>query len=143
MKNVVPVNNETGDIAQQGQSTQGFLNQTFRAIKYAPDYSAFSGEDLTPGNPIELNPDLTPCNNLSTTEFSENRVNFWPNPVRDVLHLNVKETFDLISIYDILGKLVLETEFSDTLEISSLKKGVYFLKIKSQRNSTTIKFIKS
>lgn len=142
-KYVVPVNNETGDIAEQGQSTQGFLNQTFRAIKYAPDYPAFTGKDLTPGDPIELNPDLTPCNNLSTTEFTNIAVNIWPNPVQQILHLDVQEPLRLITIYDILGKTILRTEFSNSIDVSSLKEGIYFLKVTSDQYSTTVKFIKS
>ena len=45
--------------SQFGAATQGenpFGNATFRAYRYAPDYGAFEGRDMTPGEPVELNP---------------------------------------------------------------------------------------
>ena len=45
--------------SQFGAATQGenpFGNSTFRAYRYAPDYAAFEGRDMTPGDPVELNP---------------------------------------------------------------------------------------
>ncbi|MCH1575130.1 MAG: aryl-sulfate sulfotransferase [Flavobacteriales bacterium] len=45
--------------SQFGAATQGenpFGNSTFRAYRYAPGYAAFEGRDMTPGEPVELNP---------------------------------------------------------------------------------------
>ena len=58
---VSPVNSNNGNIASQGTEPSTFANTTFRGIKYAPEYAAFTGKDLTPGNPIELNPDISAC----------------------------------------------------------------------------------
>jgi len=44
--------NSTG-LVEQGTTDFG-SNQVFRCYRYAPDYPAFDGKDLTPGEPIEL-----------------------------------------------------------------------------------------
>jgi hypothetical protein len=44
--------NSTG-IIEQGITDTG-SNHVFRCYRYAPDYPAFDGKDLTPGDPIEL-----------------------------------------------------------------------------------------
>jgi|GEM_PF-202479 len=36
-------------------------NNVFRVLRYAPDYAAFEGRDLTPGSPIEGNPNTDAC----------------------------------------------------------------------------------
>lgn len=141
-KYIVPVNNETGVIAEQGQSTQGFLNQTFRAIKYSPDYPAFAGKDLTPGNPIELNPDLTPCNNLSVDEFSNTNVKIWPNPTSDYINIYANGRIGKVQIFNILGKNILQTTNTNLIEVSSFETGVYFLQIELNNTVQQFKFIK-
>lgn len=141
-KYVLPVNNETGDIAEQGQTTQGFLNQTFRAFKYAPDYPAFTGRDLTPSNPIELNPNLTPCNNLSVNEFESPQISIWPNPAKDYINISSLAVISNIKIFNILGKVVFNTNRANQVDISNFQTGIYFLQFNSNSNTHIQKFIK-
>jgi hypothetical protein len=142
-KYIVPVNNETGAIAEQGQTTQGFLNQTFRAIKYAPDYPAFTAKDLTSGNPIELNPDLTPCNNLSTKEFTATQLKIWPNPSNNYLHISTNGNIGKIQIFNVFGKNVLQLNATNLIEVSNFETGIYFLQIELNNNTMQqFKFIK-
>ncbi len=56
---------------------------------------------------------------------------FSPNPVKDKLHLKTNEFNDseLIQILDMNGRKILETELKETIDVSNLTKGVYFLKI--------------
>ncbi|PWL38019.1 hypothetical protein DKG77_06925 [Flagellimonas aquimarina] len=49
-----------GGILSQGDSPPT-ANNIFRVLRYSPDYAAFSGRDLTPGLPIEQNPNLNSC----------------------------------------------------------------------------------
>lgn len=54
------INPESGSgILTQGD--QGTDNAVFRALKYPKDYAAFDDRDLTPGAPIELNPNIGNC----------------------------------------------------------------------------------
>ncbi len=49
----------TGEIMAQGDAPEG--NLTFRAIKYPRSYAAFSGKDLFPSNPLELDFNIGNC----------------------------------------------------------------------------------
>lgn len=43
------------------QGDAGLDNAVFRALKYSKEYPAFDNRDLTPGNPIELSPNIGNC----------------------------------------------------------------------------------
>lgn len=141
-KYVVPVNNETGIVAEQGQTTQGFLNQTFRAIKYGPDYPAFAGKDLTPGEPIELNPDLTPCNSLSLDDTFNTSIAIWPNPTDNFINISSPVEIDKIRIFNILGKQILTVNATQQINVSLFEKGVYFMSVEYDNMRQIFKFLK-
>ena len=46
-------------------TNNGWRNSIFRCTRYSPNYSAFSGQNLTPGPFIELNPLPSNCQMLS------------------------------------------------------------------------------
>ncbi|MFD2915390.1 aryl-sulfate sulfotransferase [Psychroserpens luteus] len=137
-----PVNNTNGNVDTQGDipNTSGIL---FRAIKYALDFPAFAGRELTPGTPIELNPDLSACENLSVTDVEFVNVNIYPNPASNYININSNETIDKIELYSILGQKVLEARQNSTIDISAFKSGMYFVKIYSGDRSISKKIIKN
>jgi Arylsulfotransferase (ASST)/Secretion system C-terminal sorting domain len=138
---VNPVNNSTGEISVQGDPPSP-QNLTFRAIKYALDFSAFVGRDLTPGLPIETNPDLSPCENLSISEVEDSIVSLYPNPTNDVITINSTLTIQKVEIYNILGTMVGKTS-SNIVDLSSQSSGMYFLKIYSNSGLTSKKVIRN
>ncbi len=71
----------------------------------------------------------------------------YPNPVNDVLNFETKKIIEVTSmnIYNTLGQLVLvipNAQQTKTVDVSSLKTGNYFMKINSDRGSSTVKFMK-
>ncbi len=138
---VNPISNVDGSSTVQGNSRPS-NNILFRAIKYTPDYSAFTGRDLTPGLPLELNPDLSPCNNLSIDTFELSSVNIYPNPTTNYVTINSERHIDRIEIYNILGAKVGEINDSKRVDFSSSTSGVYFLKIYSGNAAVSKKIIK-
>lgn len=78
----------------------------------------------------------------------EKEISVYPNPSDDVIHISVSDiTKDIqIKIFDVSGKEVLMAEIikNDTsIDASSLKAGIYFVKIQSKTGLTEIKkFIK-
>ncbi|OUR99411.1 hypothetical protein A9Q86_12650 [Flavobacteriales bacterium 33_180_T64] len=138
---VNPVNNIDGLTALQGNAPP-VVNILFRAIKYAPDYPAFSGRDLTPGLPLELNPDLTICDNLSVEDFVSVQFKLFPNPTSNYINVSASNTIDKIEFYSILGHKVLETNNTNIIDISNFDSGVYFVKIYSGNKSISKKIIK-
>lgn len=77
---------------------------------------------------------------LSTESVSENEVMLFPNPVSDRLNMKgIKKTSDF-EIFSTDGKLIRTGKYSpsQTIDVSRLKVGVYFLKI----NAKSFKFVK-
>lgn len=137
---VNPVDTNNGFIHTQGDHPT--TNLTFRAIKYAPDYPAFTGRDLTPGNPIELNPDLSDCNNLGVTDLSISNLKIYPNPTTSFVTINSTSIIDKIDVYNLLGSKIHTTTNTNTLDLSKYNSGIYTLKIHSGNQFVNKKIIK-
>ena len=81
---------------------------------------------------------------LSTTSFdAANVFVVYPNPVQNVLHLQATNFINIkgVQIIDLQGKIVLE-ETNDTINVSNLSKGLYIVKIATEKGTFTKKFIK-
>lgn len=81
---------------------------------------------------------------LSVTDDLFKSVSLYPNPSRDIIHITGSEGLHLnLEIYDSLGKPISAFQsISDTVSISKLQAGVYFLKIYNQQSTKVIKLIK-
>ncbi len=82
---------------------------------------------------------------LSVDEFAINSFSVYPNPVTDILNIRSSSTVDAIAIYDILGKLVLESTpnaISPSINMSTLNSGYYLVKVTIGDTSETVKVIK-
>lgn len=79
----------------------------------------------------------------STVGFNELNngasVSVYPNPVNDILNINVNATKEnlTIKITDVVGRDVLNIEYESQLDISFLEKGIYFVSI-LQGNKTLV-----
>ena len=129
-----------GTIHTQHVVADNLDNQIFRALKYPKDYSAFNGRTLTPGNPIEINPDLSPCSILANENitFIEN-IKF-ANPTNGKIDFNIE--LDKVAVYSILGKKLVEFSKSENIDFSNLKPGLYLLKLTKGNKNTVKKIIK-
>jgi hypothetical protein len=136
------VNPDTSNgILSQGETPT--LNFSFRARKFSVDSPAFFGRDLTPGAPVELNPDLSECNILNTPEFVLDALSIYPNPASNFLNINTNNVIDKVEFYDIVGKLVLNSKYTNTIDIAHLSDGLYLVRIYSGNQSITKKIIKN
>ena len=82
---------------------------------------------------------------LSTGDNSFASFNYYPNPVKDILHLdNISLT--KASIYSLLGQLIetksFENSTSNTLDLASLESGIYLIVLENDLEQKTIKVIK-
>jgi hypothetical protein len=81
---------------------------------------------------------------LSTDTFELSKFAIYPNPVINEVSISSKNAFAKAFIYNITGQLVLsyngENKTIHQLDLSSLKSGVFFLKINSSEK--VIKFLK-
>ena len=82
----------------------------------------------------------------SQTRNMENKISIFPNPVNDLLNVNL----DLSNgektnykIFDLNSKIVNFNELlNNQIDVSNLTKGVYILEINNTNNTNKIKFIK-
>jgi hypothetical protein len=82
---------------------------------------------------------------LSTPEASFSNVNLYPNPVKNTLHISNATNLRSIEVYSVQGQLMLtqKNQFT-TVDMSSLKSGLYFVKlIDNANNSSTFKIVKN
>ncbi|MGB4414650.1 MAG: glycoside hydrolase family 97 catalytic domain-containing protein [Paludibacter sp.] len=86
--------------------------------------------------------DMTP-NGLEDKHVSEN-ISVSVDQSSAILRLFSENQIQSVSIYDILGKCMLNQNFqndSESINISGFKKGVYIAKIQTEENTSSVKFI--
>jgi len=67
---------------------------------------------------------------LGANEFSiANGITVYPNPSEGIVHINVPNSVEIesIKIYNVLGQLVKEQDFSETIDINKLSTGKHFI----------------
>lgn len=82
---------------------------------------------------------------LGTNDFAADVFSVYPNPVKDVLNINSKVSVDAVTVYDVLGKVVLQAQpdaVSPSIDMSALSSGAYLVNVKIGNASKTIKVIK-
>jgi len=70
----------------------------------------------------------------------------YPNPAGNVLHIDGVDSDDCsqVLIYDVTGRLVMEAQYQNELNISELSNGIYVLRLMDENgNSLTSKFVVS
>ena len=117
------------------------VGQVTEAIRMSASHYA------TPNNLVGYGiPDFCSAStSLDSTEVSIETITIYPNPAKNVLHFKTNDESQLsVSIIDFLSKEVLSKTklVGNEVAISTLKSGIYFLKIQSSQNSKIIKFIK-
>lgn len=81
--------------------------------------------------------------NLSNDNFLHSQVKIYPNPAKDFIEISSNLSFDTIEIFNSLGVKIGQSQFINSIDVSHLSQGIYFVTLKSTLNeSVTIKFIK-
>lgn len=99
--------------------------------------------------PIITNKATSTFKTLGAQDFEfSNYFTLYPNPSKSILNINSKEVIEVqsISIYNTLGQLILvvpNAEKVSKIDVSGLTAGNYFIKIISDRRTTSRKFIKN
>ncbi len=129
---------------EQGNPAPG--NAVFISKRYAPDFEGFAGRDLSPGEPIELNPFPSDCEiitDIDKPDFAEFNLNAIPNPaISDVYfsyNLNTKTNDNYLELYNAQGQFLWKKYLPRgsremNVNISDLPSGVYFYRIISREN---------
>ncbi|WP_395059101.1 T9SS type A sorting domain-containing protein [Flavobacterium sp.] len=87
--------------------------------------------------------DVTP-QNLSRNEYGNiNGLNIYPNPAKNLLNIT-SDSFEskTVAIYNVLGKVVLSANVTNApINVASLSKGVYVVKVTEQGKTATRKLV--
>ena len=98
--------------------------------------------------PIVTNTATTIIQALGNQDFEfSNYFELAPNPAKNVLNIHTKNEIELssISIYNTLGQLVLvipNAKETNSIDVSKLTSGTYFVKVVSNKGSSNSKFMK-
>ncbi|MCZ8331641.1 MAG: T9SS type A sorting domain-containing protein [Flavobacterium sp.] len=98
--------------------------------------------------PIVTDPAVTTVALLNTNDFDFGTYfSLYPNPAKDVLNFEVKNEIGVksVSVYNTLGQIVMAITNVDNLksiDVSSLTAGSYFVKVYTDKGSSSSKFIK-
>jgi hypothetical protein len=80
---------------------------------------------------------------LGIEKFNEVSFNVYPNPASNIISIKGVTLGSKVTIYNVLGKLVLSKTTSNEIDVERLNRGVYIIKIRSQNNEVVRKFIKN
>ncbi|MRT17088.1 T9SS type A sorting domain-containing protein [Vitellibacter sp. q18] len=90
--------------------------------------------------------DVTMANGtIGTEDFSANGFSVYPNPVKDMLNIKSTAAVDNVTVYDLLGKVVLQEnpgKISPAINMSNLASGSYLVQVKIGNSSKTVKVLK-
>ncbi|GHC55510.1 T9SS type A sorting domain-containing protein [Ulvibacter litoralis] len=89
--------------------------------------------------------DVTLSAEGGVSDFDADSFSVYPNPVKDVLNISSKVAVDAVTIYDVLGKVVAQSQpaaISPKVDMSALSSGAYLVQVTIGDASKTIKVIK-
>ena len=104
-----------------------------------------AGINANPADEASLGSVVVTSNTLSVSDFTTINVSLFPNPTTQNITIQSDKQITDVAIYNTLGQIVKNaspqaTNFS--VETSNLNTGVYFVSLKTDTASKTIKFIK-
>ena len=124
------------------------FNATTRTLSGTPDKAAtyvvvITAKDSSAAS-VSTQFTLTVKPYVSVGSISENNIEMYPNPAIDFVNVNVDESLlpVMVTIKDINGKLLSSDKYSSTsnsIAVSTLSQGVYFVEITNKNGETIIK----
>ena len=87
---------------------------------------------------------LTPAT-AGVNDLNQVKVQVYPNPVVNQLNLSSDQTIQEVKIYAVSGQLIQQNKLnakSATVNVSSLKAGIYLAQIQTEKGMQTVKVVK-
>jgi len=86
------------------------------------------------------------CNALSVANIVLDKVQVYPNPVKNKLYITSKDAITSIEVYTVLGQKIITNKVNQqattTLDVTKLVKGTYFVKVQVGHTVSNYTFIK-
>ncbi len=130
--------------------TDGTNSMTLRTAFFEASYIG----EIIKTNPVTFNafvsefrgtPQVVPMSDNTTLDISNfEAADFYayPSPVENNLNFSGLTSFVQASVFDMLGKLHIQTEVTNTLDVSILKSGLYMVEIKNEKSYRVFKMLK-
>ena len=121
--------------------TQTITGQTIGStITYAVKFAFAGGLSVTKYLSYLVGNNCT----LGIGDLSEFKQMVYPNPVENLLNLQLFDSQSKISLTDVLGKILIEevVNSNQSIDLSNFKSGVYFLRIENSNGIKNLKIIK-
>ena len=78
------------------------------------------------------------------SEHTVSTIKVYPNPAQHTLYIESAETVEQVSVYDISGRMLQQTNNPNTsIDVSNLANGIYLVKVKTAHGETSHKIIKN
>lgn len=80
---------------------------------------------------------------LDTNDNLIESVSFYPNPVNSILNIEIQEQITGIQVFNLLGEVIFaKEENTDQIDFSNYSKGIYFVKVETDKGFVVKKVIK-
>lgn len=133
------------DVDFDAQVFRLYLNDTFIYEEAFETGTQLAGLDFymfDMGTSLNVdNIQILPLADLGTVETKKSMISIYPNPVTDVIQIKTDETLLSAEIFDLTGRQIKSTT-SSSVAVQDLQPGTYVIKIKTNQNTTSKKFIK-
>lgn len=143
---IYDLDNQTWSMFVDGEETGivnypfAFNTQVFIELAGLDFYSASATNEMYLDDVVLYKGDV-----LATNDLAQNKFSVYPNPVKDVLNIKSAASVDNVTVYDILGKVVLQEnpgKISPAINMSGLASGSYLVKVTIGNTSDTVKVLK-
>lgn len=94
-----------------------------------------------PATPVYDVPVALDVYGVGIEEMGKIGVMVYPNPTKDMLNIVTNSTISNVIVSDFSGRAVINCN-SKTIDVSTLKNGVYFVKVQTPQGISNIKFVK-
>ena len=135
---------ENYDALLNGWSQQNIQSNVTLGAQFL---SYCNGEDarqsLIDNHNWTISDDGLDCSTAGVDDQKQLDISIYPNPVVDKLFIQGLSDATKISVYDILGKLVLSKTILSEIDVTNLQRGIYTIKIIDEQKETVQKFIKN
>ena len=90
----------------------------------------------------EITVNVQLCTGINTNLYDNlGSILIFPNPTNSILNIKTDETVEFIYVYNLLGAVILK-EKTNTFSVEQLPAGIYILQIKTEKGTSTVRFIK-
>ena len=128
------VNGQTSNFVEGGPENYASIPSYYRPV---------NGNNKFELKPYSVNfianSDYLLNNNIKESEID---LLLYPNPFDEILNITQEYNYDYLKIFDINGKLVLQTS-KESIDTKFLKEGIYILKLFNSQSSSQFKIIKA